>query len=139
MKKNEKETGYSRKLNPKTHRLTVRFDDEEYDRMLRMYEKSGCYAKAVFIKEMLFGRDFKVTIVDNTVPEYYAKLSDFHAQLRRIGNNYNQVTKELKFRFSEKKAMALLYKLEQETRNLVMVGKEITALTKRYEQVWLPK
>ncbi|MFR9506145.1 MAG: conjugal transfer protein MobA [Rikenellaceae bacterium] len=139
MKKKEKRTGYTRKLNPKHHCVMVRFDDDEYDRMLRMYEKSGCYAKAVFIKEMLFSRDFKVTVVDNTVPEYYAKLSDMHAQFRRIGNNYNQVTKELKFRFSEKKAMALLYKLEQETRNLVMVGREITALTKRYEQVWLQK
>ena len=29
-----------------------------------------------------------------------------------IGNNYNQVVKELRCHFSEKKAMALLYKLD---------------------------
>ncbi|MFR9592728.1 MAG: hypothetical protein SNG27_10120, partial [Rikenellaceae bacterium] len=69
MRQEEKKTGFARKLNPKRHCVMVRFDDLEYDKMLRMYEKSGCYAKAVFIKEMLFKRDFKVTIVDNSVPE----------------------------------------------------------------------
>ena len=34
-----------------------------------------------------------------------------HSQYRMIGNNYNQVVKELRCHFSEKKAMALLYKL----------------------------
>ena len=104
--------------------------------MLRMYEKSGCYAKAVFIKEMLFKRDFKVTIVDNSVPEYYAKLSDLHAQFRRIGNNYNQVVATLKTHFSERKALAMLYNLEKATRELVITHKEITLLTQNYEQEW---
>ncbi len=137
MRKEEKKTGFARKLNPKRHCVMVRFDDLEYDKMLRMYEKSGCYAKAVFIKEMLFKRDFKVTIVDNSIPEYYAKLSDLHAQFRRIGANYNQVVATLKTHFSERKAM--LYKLEQETRNLVIEHKKSTELTKRYEQIWLQK
>ncbi|MFR9598330.1 MAG: conjugal transfer protein MobA [Rikenellaceae bacterium] len=124
---------------PRFHRLTVRFDDFEYDRMLRMYEKSGCKAKAVFIKKRLFEGKFRVTTISNAVPEYYAKLSDTHAQMRRIGINYNQVIKELKFHFSERKAMAMLYNIEKATRELVMTHKEITALTKRYEQEWLQK
>ncbi len=139
MNKKVRKTGFARKLNPKRHCVMVRFDDEENDRMVAMYEKSGCYAKAVFLKDMLFGREFKVIKVDNSFPEYYAKLSDLYAQFRRIGVNYNQITKELKFHFSEKKAMALLYKLEQATRELVAVGREITALTQKFEQKWLQK
>ncbi|MFR9546371.1 MAG: conjugal transfer protein MobA [Rikenellaceae bacterium] len=124
---------------PKFHRLTVRFDDFEYDRMLRMYERSGCKAKAVFIKKRLFEGEFKVTTINNAVPEYYAKLSDTHAQMRRIGNNYNQVIKELKFHFSERKALSMLYNLEKATRELVMTYREVTALTQKYEQEWLQK
>ncbi|MFR9558827.1 MAG: hypothetical protein SNH45_01610 [Rikenellaceae bacterium] len=135
MRPKEKKSG----ANPKFHRLTVRFDDFEYDRMLRMCEKSGCKAKAVFIKKRLFEGKFKVTTINNAVPEYYAKLSDTHAQMRRIGNNYNQVVRELKFHFSERKAMAMLYKLENETRNLVIEQKKIGELCKRYEQEWLQK
>ena len=125
-------------MNPKTHCVMVRFDDEEHARFLTMYEQSGEYAKAVFIKARVFGEEFKVIRVDNSVPEYYAKLSDLHAQFRRIGVNYNQTVKELKSRFSEKKAMALLYKLEGITRELVTVSREIVALTQKFEREWSP-
>lgn len=126
-------------MNPKTHCVMVRFDDEEHARFLTMYERSGEYAKAVFIKARVFGEVFKVIQMDNSYPEYYAKLSDLHAQYRRIGVNYNQVVKELKSRFSEKKAMALLYKLEGITRELVTVSREILALTQKFEEQWSQK
>lgn len=126
-------------MNPKTHCVMVRFDDEEHARFLTMYEQSGEYAKAVFIKARVFGGEFKVIQVDNSYPEYYAKLSDLHAQYRRIGVNYNQVVKELKSRFSEKKAMALLYKLEGITRELITVSREILALTQKFEEQWSQK
>lgn len=126
-------------MNPKTHCVMVRFDDEEHARFLTMYERSGEYAKAVFIKARVFGEVFKVIQVDNSYPEYYAKLSDLHAQYRRIGVNYNQVVKELKSRFSEKKAMALLYKLEGITRELVTISREILALTQKFEEQWSQK
>ena len=126
-------------MNPKTHCVMVRFDDEEHARFLTMYERSGEYAKAVFIKARVFGLEFKVIQVDNSYPEYYSKLSDLHAQYRRIGVNYNQVVKELKSHFSEKKAMALLYKLEGITRELVTVSREILALTQKFEEQWSQK
>lgn len=126
-------------MNPKTHCVMVRFDDEEHARFLTMYERSGEYAKAVFIKARVFGEEFKVIQVDNSYPEYYAKLSDLHAQYRRIGVNYNQVVKELKSRFSEKKAMALLYKLEGITRELVTVSRETLVLTQKFEEQWSQK
>ena len=126
-------------MNPKTHCVMVRFDDEEHARFLTMYEQSGEYAKAVFIKARVFGGEFKVIQVDNSYPEYYSKLSDLHAQYRRVGVNYNQVVKELKSRFSEKKAMALLYKLEGITRELITVSREILALTQKFEEQWSQK
>lgn len=139
MKGKEKKTGRTPKLNPKTHCVMVRFDDDEHARFLTMYEQSGEYAKAVFIKARVFSEVFKVIKVDNSTPEYYAKLSDLHAQFRRIGVNYNQVVKELKSRFSEKKALALLYKLEEITRELVAVSREVIVLTQKFEQQWLQK
>ena len=100
----------------------VRFDDVEWNRFLTMYEESNVYAKAVFLKAHFFGQKFKVLKVDKTMLEYYTKLSDFHAQFRGIGTNYNQVVKELRIHFSEKKAMALLYRLEKCTIDLCEAG-----------------
>ena len=74
--------------------------------------------------------------VDKTLVDYYTKLSDFHAQFRAIGTNYNQVVKELRIHFSEKKAMALLYKLEKHTIDLVKLSREIVELSREMYAKW---
>ena len=126
-------------MDTKTHCVMVRFDDGEWNRFLAMYEKSGVYAKAVFLKEQFFGRTFRVVTVDKGSVDYYTKLSDFHAQFRAIGTNYNQVVKELRSHFSEKKAMALLYKLEKCTEELAALNRMIVELSKSMEEKWSPK
>ena len=126
-------------MDTKTHCVMVRFDDGEWNRFLAMYERSGVYAKAVFLKEQFFGRTFRVVTVDKGLVDYYTKLSDFHAQFRAIGTNYNQVVKELRSHFSEKKAMALLYKLEKCTEELAALSHRIVELSKSMEEKWSPK
>ena len=126
-------------MDTKTHCVMVRFDDGEWNRFLAMYERSGVYAKAVFLKEQFFGRTFRVVTVDKGLVDYYTKLSDFHAQFRAIGTNYNQVVKELRSHFSEKKTMALLYKLEKCTEELAALSHRIVELSKEMEAKWSPK
>ena len=138
MKKKSK-YGRNPKLNPKTHCVMVRFDDVEWNRFLTMYEESNVYAKAVFLKAHFFGQKFKVLKVDKTLVDYYTKLSDFHAQFRAVGTNYNQVVKELRLHFSERKAMALLYKLEQHTVELVKLSRQIVELSREMEAKWSQK
>lgn len=128
--------GRNPKLNPKTHCVMVRFDDEEWNKFLTMYEESQVYAKAVFLKAHFFGQKFKVLKVDKAMLEYHTKLSDFHAQFRAIGTNYNQVVKELRSHFSEKKAMALLYRLEKYTIDLVKLSREIVELSREMYAKW---
>ena len=52
--------GRNPKLDPAVFRYTVRFNEEEHNRFLSMFEKSGVYAKSVFIKAHFFGQPFKV-------------------------------------------------------------------------------
>ena len=132
--KKRKRTGRNPKTDPRPHCVMVRFDSSEWNRFLTMYEKSGVYARAVFLKEHFFGRTFKVLTVDKTLVDYYTKLSDFHAQFRAIGTNYNQVVKELRCHFSEKKAMALLFKLEKLTIELVTLSNRIVELSRELKE-----
>ena len=119
--------------------VAVRFNEEEHNRFLAMFGKSGVYARSVFLKAHFFGQPFKVLKVDKTLVDYYTKLSDFHAQFRAVGTNYNQVVKELRLHFSEKKAMALLYKLEQHTVELVKLSRRIVELSREMEAKWSQK
>ena len=139
MSEKKNKTGRNPKLDPAVFRYTVRFNREEHDRFLTMFEKSGVYAKSVFLKAHFFGQPFRVQKVDKTLVDYYTKLSDFHAQFRAIGTNYNQVVKELRRHFSEKKAMALLYRLEGQTVELVKLSRRIVELSREMEAKWSQK
>ena len=139
MSEKKSKAGRNPKIDPAVFRYTVRFNEEEHNRFLSMFEKSGVYAKSVFIKAHFFGQPFKVMKVDKTLVDYYTKLSDFHAQFRAVGTNYNQIVKELRCHFSEKKAMALLYKLEGQTVELVKLSCQIVELSKELEAKWSQK
>ena len=138
-KEKRNKQGRNPKKDPAIFRYTVRFTDEEHARFLSLYEQSGVYAKAVFIKARVFDATFKVMRVDKSLVDYYTKLSAFHAQFRAIGVNYNQTVKELKSHFSEKKAMALLYKLEKQTIELSALSRQIISLTQEFQQQWSQK
>ena len=139
MNTERKRGGRIPKQNPKSHHVMLRFDDDEWMKFLVMYEQTDVKAKAVFAKARIFGEPFKVLREDKTLVDYYTKLSDFHAQFRAVGTNYNQVVKELRLHFSEKKAMALLYKLEQHTVELVKLSRQIVELSREMEAKWSQK
>ena len=120
-------------MDPATNRYSVNLSSEEDIRFLKMFDRSGMTSKSAFIKARIFGEPFHVVTFDKSQHEYYAKLSDFHAQFRIVGNNYNQTIKELKCHFSERRAMALVCKLEKYMMLLVQIMHEVVELTNRYE------
>jgi hypothetical protein len=97
------------------YRYSVNFTAVEHTQFLTMFEQSGLQSMARFIAARVFGDDFRVVKNDRSAMEYVTKLTSFYAQFRSVGVNYNQVVKELHSNFSEKKALALLYKLEKAT------------------------
>ena len=132
-KKSFAKGGRKPKLDPRTHRYSLNLDDVENAKFLAFYDQSGYRMKAHFIKNCIFGKSFKVLKIDKSKVDYYIQLSQLFAQFRNIGNIYNQVVKELHSNFAEKKALALLYKLEQCTIELVKTNQQIIALTKQFE------
>ena len=75
-------TGRKPKLNPCTHCVMVRFDDEEYARFMERYRASGVYAKAVFCKSMVFGESFRFPKENKMMRPYNEKLRDYHTKFR---------------------------------------------------------
>jgi len=137
--KKRRKGGRIPKDNKRTHCVMVRFDDVEWARFLTLYEQSGVYAKAVFLKSRVFGEPFRVIKTDKTMVDFYEKLSSFHAQFRGVAVNYNQVVKELRSHFSEKKAMALLYRLEVLTREMMQQGQQIVTMAREARERWLQR
>lgn len=122
-----------------SHCVKVRFDDLEWDTFIGMMEKANQDVRATFIKQLVFSRPFRVLTTDRSLAVYCAKLSEFFAQFRTVGVNYDLMVKELKSGFSEKKAMAMLYKLEKATLDMVSIMREVKILTERFETEWSQK
>lgn len=121
------------KLDPAAHRLTVNLTDEQNARFLSMYEQSGVFSISQFIAARIFGDEFKVVKTDASTVEFTTKLTALHGQIRAIGVNYNQVVKQLHTTFGEKKALSLLYKLEQQTIELAKIGREVLRLCEEFK------
>ncbi len=135
----KKQVGRPPKQDPAIHCCMVRFNEVEFARFLSLYEQSGVPNRAMFIKARIFDESFRVIKVDRTLLDYYQKLSELFGQFRSIGVNYNQVVKELKSNFTEKKALAMLYKLEKLTIELGEVVREVVLLTNEFKERWSQK
>jgi len=132
--KRVKQVGRKPKNDPCRHRLTINLNNADYAAFLSLYEASGLPDKARFITSCIFNRQLKVVKIDKAAMDYYMRLTTFYSQFRAIGVNYNQITKALKSTFTEKKALAFLYKLEQATRELIEINQKIIDLTAEFEQ-----
>lgn len=131
--------GRKPKADPCSHRYSFNLNDADNAQFLSLFDESELKDKARFITSCIFDRQLKVVKVDKAAMDYYMRLTTFHSQFRSIGTNYNQITKAIKSAFTEKKALAFLYKLEKATLELVAINRQIIQLTEEFEQKWLQK
>lgn len=125
------------KNDPAKHRLTVNLTDTQHAGFLAMFEQSGVQSLSGFISARIFGDEFRVVKTDASAVEFTAKLTALHSQFRSVGVNYNQIVKELHSNFEEKKALALLYKLEKATVELAGIGREVMQLCEQFKAKYL--
>lgn len=124
------------KTDPSVNRYVVRFNAEENARFLAMFERSGLESKGAFIKNFIFQKPFKVYTIDENTRVFIDKLSSFNSLFRTLGISYDNVVKTLRDNFTEKKAMAALYKLERLTIDLIRINGEIVDLARKFDEQW---
>lgn len=125
------------KSDPAQNCVMVRFSDKQYAEFLSMYEQSGIRSKARFILARIFGEVLRVIKTDSSAVDFVMKLSALYGQIRSVGVNYNQVVKQLHTTFGEKKALSMLYKLEQDTIELSKIGREVLQLCEQFKQEFM--
>lgn len=74
--------------------------------------------------------------IDKAAYDYYNRLTSFLYQFRMIANNYNQTVKAVHTNFNERRAVALLSRLEKATVELTETGKKVIGLTKDFTRKW---
>lgn len=137
--KKHAKSGRKPKADPATYRYGIKLNAEENGKFELLFQKSGQAYHARFIKSMIFGREMKVVRIDKATMDYYIRLTNFYHQFQAIGNNYNQVVRAVQRNFSERQAAALTQRLQRTTLELILVNKQVIALTQEYEERWLKK
>ncbi|MFH6958092.1 conjugal transfer protein MobA [Flavobacterium aquidurense] len=143
MKNEEKQNrnlgGRPPKIDPAVHRYSISLTAEENARFLTLFETSGMHVMAHFITACVFQKGIKTVKIDKATMDYYMRLTSFYSQFRAVGVNYNQVVKILYQKFSERKALAYLYKLEKQTAEFAVLSQKIISLTEEFEEKHLKK
>ena len=140
MNRNNYRGGRHKKADPSTaFRCSVNFTASEQSQLLAMQQQSGIESLSAFIKMQIFGKPFKVHVVDDNSRIFIDRLSNMNNHYREIRISYNLLLTTLRENFNEKKAMAALYKIEKMTIELVKLNREIVALAKDFDERWLRK
>lgn len=135
--KRRKKPGRKASKDPAIYRYSIKLNATENKKFISLFGKSRQNNKTAFIKSMVFEHEMKVIVVDKVTKDYYMRLTNIYEQYKAIGNNYNQTVKAIKTNFAEKRGLAMLYRLEKATIQLVIITKSVIELTNEFEQKWL--
>ena len=121
------------------HCVKVRFNNSEWDELTRMMERADMTVKATFIKQLIFGRPFKVLVTDKSRAAYCAKLSEVFSEYRTNRVGYDLAVKELRANFTEKKAAVYVSRLEKATLELAGITHDVMELSEKFDEQWSQK
>jgi len=138
-KDQSRKSGRKPKNDPARHRYSISLNDKENALFLSLFEKSEMKVMAHFITACIFEKTVKTVKIDMNAVEFHTRLTNLYSQFRAIGVNYNQIVKILYRNFSEKKASAYLFKLENQTAELAELCRKILAVTLEFEKKPLEK
>lgn len=107
---------------------------KDQQKIIDLFQRSGAKTKSDFVRARLFGEEFKVISVDKSAVEYYRKLSEFTAQIHKIGILYNQAVRALNTYHSVKTAQVMLEKLAHYSSQILALQSQVIALTIDYRK-----
>jgi K+/H+ antiporter YhaU regulatory subunit KhtT len=102
-------------------KYSIRFTEKESIELDYLLHKYGFQKVSSFIKKCIFKKEFHVVTYDESLYDVIDMLNDMLYQYRKIGENYNQVVKQIHKAFNEEKGKQLLGRLAQNTIDLVQI------------------
>ena len=120
---------------PRWDRWHIRIPNpEDQKKLIELYRKSGAKTKSDFLRTRLLDESFKVITEDESAVVYYRKPSNITAQMHKIAILYNQAVKAINIYHTVKAAQVMLQRLEQCSRQIIILEKQAIELTLDYQK-----
>lgn len=116
-----------------------RIDEKENIIFQKLFSQSGANTISKFIINCIFERPFHTIVTDKSAMQICEKLGQICMEIRKIGVNYNQVTKAINKNITDKKAIVFLQKLEKATIEIAVLLRKTSEISEKYTQKWLQK
>lgn len=125
-----------RVIDPKSYMHTFRLNEQQQVQFEKMMLKAGQRSQSKFILSRIFGWPFRVVQTNKDAHDYYLRLTNLYAQIRAVGVNYNQTVKAIHTNFNDRRAVALLSRLEKHTQELTVLFGQVIRLTEEFNRRW---
>ena len=125
-----------RVADPKSYMHTFRLNEQQQVQFEKMMLKAGQRSQSKFILSRIFGWPFRVVQTNKDAHDYYVRLTNLYAQIRAVGVNYNQTVKAIHTNFNDRRAVALLARLEKHTQELTVLFGQVVRLTEEFNRRW---
>ena len=127
--------GRPKEVDPKIHRYNFKLTSEQNTRFRQMSKRPDAPATYLISSSPGSSDENSASLKsDPSAARYVARLNDFYWQFSRIGNNYNQIVKQVNTHFSEKTIPVQLSMLVSYTRQLKALSEQIASLSKELHE-----
>lgn len=120
-------------------KVTVRFTNEEYERLDNALKKTTFRKLSYYVRAILFNRKVTVYERNKSLDEFMEEVVLLRTELNRIGNNFNQVTRKINSAkdSGELRAMAVISSAMQQ--KLLDKISEIQGHINKFSDQWLQR
>lgn len=120
---------------PRWDRWHIRIPNpKDQQKLIELYRRSGAKTKSDFLRTRLLDESFKVITEVESAVVYYRKLSNITGQMHKIGILYNQAVKAINSYHTVKAAQVMLQRLEQYSRQIIILEQLAIELTLDYQK-----
>ena len=123
--------------NNRTKWLHLRLTTDEYQKIMKEFNKSTCRKISDYSRKNLLQRPIVNTYRNQSLDDFMAEMIRLRGELNAIGNNFNQAVKKLHtlHQFTEFKHWIISYELEKKI--LFNKVEEIKKHIQKFAESWL--
>jgi hypothetical protein len=119
--------------------ITIRLSADEYEKVLKNSQKTGQKNLSEYARKCLLHQKIQVETIDISVQNFVDRINFYTTQLKKIGQNFNQVVRYLQAKHSPEETEKLLSDARIELENANKNCEYVVQIADKIERYYVKK
>jgi hypothetical protein len=128
-----------KKMETKIKRITIRLTEDEHALVLQNSKKIGQKMLSQYARNCLLKHKIQVETTDISAQNFTDRVSFYTTQLKKIGQNFNQIVRYLQAKHSPDETKKLLFDAKSELEKVTENSEYVVQVAKKIEQYYTKK